>query len=311
MPTPALTSIPQPTPRSAGIGTPVIGARGQWELTVSSVEYREFISFADMTERAYWGGIFLIVEFSLRSLGEATSDALHLEWFQVTSQEGYTYHTVAMTHSDRFDAVSRREAGSMTHPEPRAELGKLVAFYVPMSEVHLLFEFNGDLDRFGPVSLRGPFGATAIEPSMSSLTADVLRNAEYVLGPRGDPIRLTDGYYSKKVPDRPLFVWMTQHVAYGRSHDGQEMAAVVLLANYGGSGHFYYLATVVDQGGKPVNVAIAELGDRVKVRSLFMEDDEIIVHMLTHRPMESACCPSLHVVHRYAVQDDKLVQVPE
>jgi hypothetical protein len=57
MPTPALTSFPQPTTRSAGIGTPVIGARGQWELTISSVEYRELISFVTVQRRIFCGRV--------------------------------------------------------------------------------------------------------------------------------------------------------------------------------------------------------------------------------------------------------------
>ena len=62
---------------------------------------------------------------------------------------------------------------------------------------------------------------------------------------------------------------LSDAVAFGDlDNDGYEDAAVVTITDPGGSGTFYDLAVVMEEGGQPVNVAIAPLGDRVQIQAV-------------------------------------------
>ncbi|MGE5301349.1 MAG: hypothetical protein ACM3MB_10395 [Acidobacteriota bacterium] len=60
-----------------------------------------------------------------------------------------------------------------------------------------------------------------------------------------------------------------------------------------------------------MNTDIAFLGDRVKVHSLEIRDNQFVVAMTTHGPRDPMCCPTLEVKKRFAVQGSSLVPVPE
>lgn len=90
--------------------------------------------------------------------------------------------------------------------------------------------------------------------------------------------------------------------------NGQPAAAVVLVTDPGGSGNFYDLAVVEEQGGQPANIATTLLGDRVQISSLTIENNQIVVDMVTHGPDDPMCCPSQQVVQTYALQGDQLEQ---
>jgi heat shock protein HslJ len=122
---------------------------------------------------------------------------------------------------------------------------------------------------------------------------------------------LTDGEYREKAaPDSATetAVLLTEHVAYGTLSNGEPAAAVILVSDPGGSGTFYYLAIVSTQNGEPVNVATTLLGDRVKIKSLAVEDGRFVVELVTHGPDDPICCPTQQVVQTYELQADELVQ---
>jgi hypothetical protein len=113
-----------------------------------------------------------------------------------------------------------------------------------------------------------------------------------------------------KLEDPEAHVWATllDDVAYGDvTGDKKTDAVVVVAVNTGGSGVFHSLAVVVDSDGRPVNVAAADLGDRVKLQSLEVDDRQIVVDMVTHGPSDPMCCPTLRVTQRYELQNDELV----
>jgi len=84
-------------------------------------------------------------------------------------------------------------------------------------------------------------------------------------------------------------------------------AAVILISAPGGSGTFYDLALVGTQGGKPVVLGTALLGDRIVVKSLLMADDQIAVEMITQGPGDPMTYPSQEVHNTYAFQEGELV----
>ena len=118
-------------------------------------------------------------------------------------------------------------------------------------------------------------------------------------------VRLTDG----KFEDAPGHVWVTllDNVAWGDvTGDGRADAAVVLATNFGGSGVYHSLAVVTDVDGVPVNLSVAELGDRIKLTGLAIENETIVVEMVTQGPSDPMCCPTKNVTRVYGVEGEEL-----
>jgi len=82
----------------------------------------------------------------------------------------------------------------------------------------------------------------------------------------------------------------------------------VLVTDPGGSGTFYDLAVMVNQGGQQVNVATATLGDRVIIHGVSIVDNEVVVDMLQAGPDDPMTSPTQWVVNRFSLQGDQLVQ---
>jgi heat shock protein HslJ len=164
--------------------------------------------------------------------------------------------------------------------ELRTEDGALVASYVPKQEAAGL-----DSETLENLEYQSEFTQSGIAP-------------------------LVDGEYRE--PAAPgsateTIVNLTDHVAYGQM-EGQEVAAVILVTDPGGSGTFYELAIVVEQEGQPLNVATALLGDRVQIHGLSFSGEELIVKMIAHGPDDPMCCPTQEVIQTYALQGGELIQ---
>lgn len=74
--------------------------------------------------------------------------------------------------------------------------------------------------------------------------------------------------------------------------DGQSDVAVVLVSSFGGSGHFYELTALINEGHSFRQINNLELGDRVNIESLEIENRRINITLLTHGPHDPMCCPS-------------------
>ena len=150
----------------------------------------------------------------------------------------------------------------------------------------------------------------------SSLTPEALRNAEYHCEFAATGlVRLINGAYQGELSvgsSAELTVTLGEMIILGDlDGDGTEDAAVLLIVDPGGSGTFYYLAVVVDEDGKPRNVASALLGDRVQVKSVSIQSGKIVVNMIAQGPGDPMCCPTLEMTLRYVLQGEKLVEVRE
>ena len=125
---------------------------------------------------------------------------------------------------------------------------------------------------------------------------------------------LVNGVYTESVAPESSSVIEVQllptPIAYGVLNE-QDAAAVLIAEDGGGTGVFTNLAVIVDQAGEPAHIVSAPLGDRVAVQSLTISDNQITVEVLTARPNDPLCCPSLLVTQRYELQDDALVLVEE
>ena len=80
-----------------------------------------------------------------------------------------------------------------------------------------------------------------------------------------------------------VFVGLTPHVVYGEL-DGQSVAAVVLVTTAGGTGSFFELAVMAAGASGPRNIATVVLGDRVRLLSLSLHDNEITVDLVRAGP---------------------------
>jgi heat shock protein HslJ len=105
-------------------------------------------------------------------------------------------------------------------------------------------------------------------------------------------------------------VKLTDARAFGKL-GGKEAGAVILFTDPGGSGTFYDLALLVREPQGWINQDIAFLGDRVKIHSLAITDNEMVVDMTTQGPGDAMCCPTLHVVQRFVLRDNRFIKTSQ
>ncbi|UCC64504.1 MAG: META domain-containing protein, partial [Anaerolineae bacterium] len=150
------------------------------------------------------------------------------------------------------------------------------------------------------------------QTAQAGLTVDALENAEYLSEwTASGKAPLTDGQYEESIVPgaaTKIVVLLSDRMAFGYTGDGEPLAAVILITAPGGSGTFYYLSTVVEQDGKPVNVATTLLGDRAQIRSLAIKGGGFVLEMVTHGPDDPMCCPTQIVRSVYALEGDTLVK---
>ena len=101
-------------------------------------------------------------------------------------------------------------------------------------------------------------------------------------------------------------VRLTDRRAFGQMN-GKDAAAVVLVTEPGGSGMFHELALLEMRSEGWVYTDSVLLGDRVKVHSVGIKDNAIIVSMTNHGPGDAMCCPTREVTRRFTVHADHLV----
>jgi heat shock protein HslJ len=74
---------------------------------------------------------------------------------------------------------------------------------------------------------------------------------------------------------------------------------------------FYDLALLEMRPGGWAYADAVHLGDRVKVHSVGIKDNEIIVNMTVHGPGDAMCCPTREVTRRFTVEAGHLVEEHE
>jgi heat shock protein HslJ len=147
-----------------------------------------------------------------------------------------------------------------------------------------------------------------------SYTRDELANTSYLNEFAEVGIaQLTNGLYREPITEdsaSELVVVLTNYAAFGDvSGDETENAVVVLVSQPGGSGSFYDLAVVRKQGEAITNMARIQLGDRVQIKSLLIENGEIVINMLIQGPGDPMCCPTQYVSNHYVLQSGELVLI--
>lgn len=162
-----------------------------------------------------------------------------------------------------------------------------------------------------PTAVPTKVSPTATATPLPVMSMDAVKNAEYTIeGPATGKAKLTNGTFKEPIPrsSASVTIQMTDVSAVGDLNgDGAQDAAVILTANTGGSGVFYYLYGVLNDKGTPKPSMPEPLGDRIKLKSLAIQGSEIVVDFLTQGPKDSMANPTLAVTRKYKLQDNKLI----
>ena len=156
------------------------------------------------------------------------------------------------------------------------------------------------------------FGALLVncqQDEQEKLSIKSLRNALYKSEwTQSGEVKLTNGEYREKVVPgsaTEIVIKLTDQVAFGEL-DGKKVAAVILMTNAGGSGTFFDLAIVAEKAGKLIHVATANLGDRVKINVLSIENGEIVIDMIAHGENDPMATPTQQQLLKYVLKGNQL-----
>lgn len=150
-----------------------------------------------------------------------------------------------------------------------------------------------------------------LPPAEPPLSLEQLANADYRSGALGGgTARLVNGLY-RQAPGRdgePELVLRlgTPTAAGDLNGDGVPDAAVIIIAERGGSDSRCELAAVVNEGGRPRHGASVSLGERAKVLSLGIRSGVITVDYLCPGPGDPSFCARKRQTEAYRLEGDRL-----
>jgi len=168
-----------------------------------------------------------------------------------------------------------------------------------------------------------PDVTTAVEPLTETLTEPIptdrltlsqLKNGSYS-GIYEEIVTLTDGLYEGEPfveggASRPTVHLIDELLVHGDlDGDGIEDVAMLLNEHSGGSGTFTFMGVQGNQNGEPVDMGTTWIGDRIQVKSMVIENGQIIITIVTQGPTDSQCCPTLIMKTTYALQNGELALV--
>jgi hypothetical protein len=123
------------------------------------------------------------------------------------------------------------------------------------------------------------------------------------------PVKLIGGEYRNSAAPgsaSEISIKLTEHHAFG-TLNGKEIEAIVLSSSSGGSGSFSELALLVESGKEWENTDTILLGDRVRIHSVTIRENTIVVSMTAHAPGDPMCCPTLETTKTYKIDGNHLV----
>jgi len=128
---------------------------------------------------------------------------------------------------------------------------------------------------------------------------------------RSGNVRFAHGEYRERLAPgsaSELVVTVTDRWAMGDVNGG-EAVGVVLATDLGGSGTFYDLALLMKtpEGWRHADTVF--LGDRVRIRSVALHGNRLVVDMISHAPHDPLCCPSSREKRVFAIDTGRLVLV--
>lgn len=135
----------------------------------------------------------------------------------------------------------------------------------------------------------------------SRQAAQIFGNATYVIGNEyaTQVATLVDG-----VHDEPyLYVEYADRYAYGDFNgDGLKDAAVIVTESGGGTGNWYVLAFLINDGEEFVHRASRVLDDRAIINSMREKNGKVLIDMFVHQQGDCMAGPTKRVRNTYAYE---------
>lgn len=154
----------------------------------------------------------------------------------------------------------------------------------------------------------------AIEAPAGPPSVDEIANAT-IRGIYDDPVRLQAGRYEGEPFDpegasRPAVGLVEDFLLTGDlDDDGDEESVAMLWESSGGSGTYTYLAVLGHEGSEVVNLATADIGDRVQLRDSRISGNRIELDVVLAGPEDAACCPGEMATLAWEFDGDTLMTV--
>ena len=142
--------------------------------------------------------------------------------------------------------------------------------------------------------------------AFAGLELSTLANATYVRELSDSAtMTLKDGTAQEPIGDGSSYYLYLHTVAYGKVN-GTNSAAVVTWFAAGGTQHMYVLRLMQVQDGALKQVGAVELGDRIGLNSVKIENGKIVVDIVRHQEGDADCCPTQHVINTLALDGGEL-----
>lgn len=145
-----------------------------------------------------------------------------------------------------------------------------------------------------------------------TLSQEELANATYSNIEESGPITLTDGHWEGKPFEEggasfpQVEMAETFYLTGDLNGDNVDEAVVLLSQNSGGTGTFNYVIAADRKNDEVRILGIAEIGDRVQVRSGRIDGGLIMLDVVQHAVNEPACCPSELATRSWSLEGDRL-----
>jgi heat shock protein HslJ len=165
-------------------------------------------------------------------------------------------------------------------------------------------------------SCGGPAAVNSSVETGGAPTAFELANATYS-SIMDQPVTLTDGRWEGEPfveggASRPTVGLVDHFVLTGDlDGDGLDEAVGLLWESSGGSGNRLYLAAVANGDDAVTNVGTDSIGDRVQIRSGFIDDGRITLDIVRAGPGDAACCPTQKALVTWALSTDGLSRISD
>lgn len=181
-------------------------------------------------------------------------------------------------------------------------------FVIPFLLVLLVF--TGCTAITPPAAILADDGEGALDDAPTDLAA-ILGNLTYAGIIPDQPITLTagSGTYEEEGPGTPSVSLRDQLIATGDLNgDGADDAVVLLEDHSVGSGNFSFLAAVLNVADEPTPTTALMIGDRIQIKTLAIEGDQVVADLIAQGGSDPACCPTWNVRKHFAFQDGALVE---